>query len=170
MNEITNDVWQRSGCSLLWEKELLLPLLNEKRPYALHEALRWKTVGFPAIPARQPVVVAGLQTCLELQSAAKEAEDFLRQIIQPFIRRWQEDYPESGLIFGMNNGSPQWKTDADDRAALVTLSGLTIAVTAGLWNGASRDANRIILTRTLSGNKSGKSERIFGGIYVRRLS
>lgn len=173
MNDIETDVWKRQGCSLVWEPSVLKTLMQAEQPHPLREVLLWLQTGFPSIPAHKPVFVAGLQTCLELLAPSPhDAETFLRQMIQPLIRHWQDDFPESGLIFGLNCDPNQWSFDASDCAILRLRPNLNIAVTAALWNGAARDAHRIMYdtTSTASRGKPGRAVAVFGGLYVRRLS
>ena len=172
MQEISLDVWKRQGCSLIWEKDMLLPLVARERPHALREILLWQRSGFPTILARQTIVVTGLQTCLEVATTPDDAEAFLRSYIQPLIRRWQDDFPESGLVFSLTCEPSHWSFDAHEYGILTLHPNRRIAIVASIWNGAANQANKLVMTRqapAMSG-KLGKVEQIFGGIYVRRLS
>jgi hypothetical protein len=176
MQEMTQDTWQRLGSSIVWEKTLVLPLVEHERPHALRELLVWHaTHTFPTIPARCPFVVTGLQTCIELLTSPDEVLDFLTRRIRPLVRHWQNEFPESGLIFTMNCAGSQWDTDSRGYPRWKLTPHRVLPIGQGLWNGAADQAMRIIAalpSEVAPTKKTAKTTATtsFGGLYVRRLS
>lgn len=175
MNELMTNSWQRQGSSLIWDPELLTPLLQQQGPLSLRQVLLWAQQGFPSASpvSGRTILVAGLQTCLEVLSVL-EASNFLRTFIQPLVRRWQDAWPDRALVFGLLGNWSQWRTDPDEFAYLRVRQGHEINVTHALWGGAAPEASKIMILSdqpTGSMGNSGKSHgpRV-GGLYVRRVS
>lgn len=175
MNELTTSVWQRQGCSLVWDQKLLTPVLQQQGPLSLRQVLLWAQQGFPATPpvSGRMILIAGLQTCLEVLSAS-EASIFLRTCIQPLVRRWQDVWPERALVFGLSCIWSQWRTDRDEYAYLRVREGHEIDVTHALWGGAAPEACKIMVSSDQSIGSIGSSGKSHaphvGGLYVRRVS
>jgi hypothetical protein len=175
MNELTISSWQRQGSSLVWDPALLTPLLQQQGPLSLRQVLLWTQQGFPSASpvSGRTILVAGLQTCLEVLSAS-EVSIFLHTFIQPLVRRWQDTWPNRALVFGLSCSWNQWRTDPDEYAYFLVRQNHEIDVTHALWGGAAPGASKIMVSSdqsTGSLSNSGKSHgpRV-GGLYVRRVS
>lgn len=175
MNELTTSSWRRQGCSLVWDPELLTPLLQQQGPLSLRQVLLWAHQGFPSTSpvGGRAILVAGLQTCLEVLTTS-EASIFLSTFIQAFIRRWQDTWPDRALVFGLRCSWSQWRTDSDEYAYLRVRQEHEIDVTHSLWGGAAPGASKIMVSPDVSTGSMGSTgkthEPRVGGLYVRRFS
>ena len=175
MNELTASSWQRQGSSLVWDPKLLTPLLQQQGPLSLRQILLWAQEGFPSASSvsGQTILVAGLQTCLEVLSAS-EVSFFLHTFIQPLVQRWQDMWPNRALVFGLSCSWNQWRTDPEEYAYLRVRQDHEIGLTHALWGGAAPEASKIMVSSdqpTGSMSNSGKPHGPHvGGLYVRRVS
>ena len=95
MREFVNSkMWLRRGTSVVFDKAMLGPLLQENALVPLREALAW----IDCWPVRLPVggrtiLVGGLDTILEVLPQS-EAEQFARTRIRRLIAEFQDRWTE----------------------------------------------------------------------------
>jgi hypothetical protein len=85
MESISNNVWQRRGSSVIFDKTSLGPFIKEGAVVSLRQALSWAH-GIPAnppVPGRT-IVISGLETIIETMEPP-EAEDFPIRRARPLL-------------------------------------------------------------------------------------
>jgi hypothetical protein len=164
--------WLRSGSSLVWDAQLLGPLLENGELLPLHKALNWIEEKLPSTPPSKDgktIFIVGLQTVLEVLSP-EAAFKFLRDRVQRLIVRVQDFYGNNvGLVFGCNCNWRQWRIDSNEHAYLHLRSGHELNVTFALWNGVAREA-QIIMVKDHKTQRGELIKETGGGFYVRRYS
>jgi len=172
VREMRSTAWLRSGSSLVWDAQLLSPLLENNEQVPLHVALKWIEEKLPSTPPSKDgktIFVVGLQTVLEMLEL-KAAFKFLRNRVQRLIVHVQDYYGNNvGLVFGLNCNWRQWRIDSNEHAYLRLRSGHELSVTYALWNGVAREA-QIIMVEDQKAQCGELVEEIGGGFYVRRYS
>lgn len=157
--------WRSKGSSLVWSPALWEPLLETQEPIPLRDALAWLTA-IPATPPHAgPIVIVGLQPCLEILDP-DAAFQFLRMRILRLIEECQDCWPTSSLVFGLSCTSKDWRLDVQDRALLRVRQGHEVQVTLGMWAGAASTASQL---EVHSGDPA-KPGPVHGGYYLARLS
>lgn len=176
IEKLSSNMWKARGSSVVFGKHLLGPLLHDAAIVSMREALAWSNGPWPertALPktksGQEPgtVIVVGLDIILEGQPV-KDAEEFLRTRMRRLIQAWQDqrEWPEMGLVFGMNASPKLFTVDYEERVIYRRESDdQEILLSPKIWNGAaSRDLFAIV-------HKDPQTKRDeAGGYYVRRLS
>lgn len=167
-----SSAWQRRGSSLVWDPELLSPLLRENCLISLHHALSWIHDPLPANPPTgggKSIIVVGLQPVLESLNP-DQAFHFLRYNLQHLVLKVQDGYGSGvGLIFAMNCRWKQWRVDASEKAYLTLRPGQEIEVTPALWNGVASEAQMIMVEGSTGKRTKNNGSRV-GGLYVPHFS
>jgi hypothetical protein len=164
MKELSADSWKRQGSSVIWDKDSLQALLPTASLVSLREFLSWHD----AWPAQLPrpsrtILVAGLQTCLEVLNA-DEGEAFLLNRVQALIRRQQSRLERFGVIFEFHTASlrafevTQREEDISYKRAAQSL----VPLSAPLWGRGTSAEIQILLRSSQS--------RDHIGFHVRRIS
>ncbi|MDD3269888.1 MAG: hypothetical protein PHX14_11245 [Syntrophomonadaceae bacterium] len=172
MREITGSAWQRRGSSLIWDRELLGPLLRENRLIPLHQALNWLHEPLPVNPPTtggKTIVVVGLQPVLE-SLEPEQSFNFLRHRLQRLILKVQDGYGGGvGLVLGLNCNWKQWRVDSSEKAYLTLRPGREIEITPALWNGVASEAQMIMVASTPESRARDNVSRV-GGLHVPHFS
>lgn len=137
MREYSSAFWTTRGSSVVFDKQLLGPLLNANTLVPLRVALSWLST-WPANPpgGNQTILVGGLDTVLEVLSAA-DAEAFVQKNIRVLIRRFQEQWNECGIVFGFAVPKERFKESIQEEVFFVNRSGDEIPLSDAIWNGAA---------------------------------
>jgi hypothetical protein len=161
MREMSSSAWQRRGSSIVFHRNLLVPLIEAGAMVSLHEALSWLT-NWPTDPPKggKTVLIAGLETCLEVM-VPPEAENFLRRTIRPLLIECRSRWDQCGLIFGFGCSEKRFCVDPQDNILFLSLDGSTIRLSEGLWNGAANDELFCLMT------PQEKNRDVVGGYHVR---
>jgi hypothetical protein len=164
---MTSQVWQRSGCSLVWSPELLGPLITAADAVPLRTLLAWLGDAFPEDPPgdRPTVLVGGLQTVLEVLPDPETTHAWLRRRLLPICRTFCHRWPTTGLVFGVEGPGRLFSLhEADDLVYFGRAADRAdrIEVTWALWNGAATGPGTYQLV--VPGSKE------VGGYHVRRVS
>jgi len=166
MRELSSTSWKRRGSSVIFDKDLLSPLITGGCLVSLREALGW--IGhWPADPpgSGESVLVGGLETCLQVLGA-DEGEQFLRRRIKTFIQEFQYHWEGRGLVFGFATAPSQFRITQPGEEVMFTIpGGAEVRLSYGLWNGtATADMSQLIRVEHESRN------RVLGGFHVPRIS
>lgn len=137
MREMTSSTWLRRGSCVIYEKQLLAPLIQSGCMVSLRHALGWMLAWPQQPPAEgQTVLVGGLQTCLEVLPPT-EAEDFLQKRVKPFIEEFQSYWPQCGLVFGFGAHPNAFRITAmKEEIEFVRADKSAVRLSAPLWNGS----------------------------------
>lgn len=166
MDSISNNVWQRRGSCVIFDRVSLSPFIANEAMISLRTLLSWEK----GLPVNQPVagrtiVVSGLETVIETMEP-KMAEDFLRQRIRPMLVRIQSVWSETGIVFGFTAHPKAFEETTIEEEVLFKRRGSkSLRLSEGLWDGtATMNMKRIVR----DGQKPGETETI--GYYVARIS
>lgn len=161
MREMSSSAWQRRGSSIVFHRNLLVPLIEAGAMVSLREALSWVKNWPPEPPnGGNTVLVAGLETCLEVM-VPPEAENFLRRTIRPFLLECRNHWDQCGLIFGFGCSEKRFFVDPQENILFVR-DNTKIRLSEGLWNGAAAD--ELFQLMILD---SEKNRDVVGGYHVR---
>ena len=163
MHEMSSSAWQRRGSSIVFHRNLLVPLIESGAIVFLREALSWAN-NWPLEPPNgsNTVLVVGLETCLDVMLPL-EAENFLRRTIRPLLLECRSYWDRCGLIFGFGCSEKRFCIDPQENILFVYLDGTThIRLSEGLWNGAARDELFCLTTPDRAKNRD-----VVGGYHVR---
>lgn len=159
---MSSSAWQRRGSSIVFHRNLLVPLIEAGAMVSLHEALSWVRNWPPAPPnGGNTVLIVGLETCLEVM-VPQEAEDFLRRTIRPFLLECRSHWDQCGLIFGFGCSEKKFCVDPQESILFVHVDGTEIRLSEGVWNGAARDELFCLMA-----SGSAKDRDVVGGYHVR---
>lgn len=163
MRELSSSMWQKRGCSVVFDRKLLGPLLASNPAIPLRTALGWMGSWPADAPdGRQTVVVGGLDTVLEIMAPPK-AEAFIRTSIRSLIAEFQDHWSERGLVFGLVVAPQRLRVTVRDEVLFTNLHGEDIRLSACLWNGAATDAMyELVRIDALT------HQKVRGGFYVPR--
>lgn len=172
MIEITGSSWQRRGSSLVWDRELLAPLLINNGLIPLHQALAWLHQPLPVDPPTaggKSITVVGLQPVLE-SLEPEQSFSFLRQRMQRLVLRVQDAYGGGvGLVFALSCTWKQWRVDASEKAYLTLRPDKEIEITPALWNGVASEA-QMIIAESSNENRARENSTRVGGLHVPHFS
>ncbi|OCQ93482.1 hypothetical protein BCD64_00875 [Nostoc sp. MBR 210] len=163
MHKMSSSAWQRRGSSIVFHRDLLVPLIESGAMVSLREALSWAN-NWPLEPPNgsNTVLIVGLETCLEVM-VPSEAEIFLRRTIRPFLLESRNHWDRCGLIFGFGCSEKRFCIDPQESILFVYLDGTThIRLSEGLWNGAARNELFYLTTPEQT-----KNHDVVGGYHVR---
>ena len=165
MNTLSTSSWLRSGSSILFNAEKIQELLKANAMVSLREFLAWRDE-VPDNPpvSGQTILICGLETIVDTLSE-DEAETFLEERIRPVIRKIQNRWTETGLVFGFStDGKAFVETQGIKEEVLFKRGdGQTIHISNGLWEGISA-------TSLLRLELVGANGRQLIGYHVTRLS
>ena len=162
MREMSSSAWRRRGSSIVFHRDLLVPLIEAGAMVSLREALSWVKNWPPEPPTGgNTILIAGLETCLEVMVPV-EAEDFLRRTIRPFLLECRSRWDQCGLIFGFGCSEKRFCVDPQENILFVHLDGTKIRLSEGVWNGAARDELFSLMTLDAAKNRD-----VVGGYHVR---
>lgn len=163
MRYMSADTWLRKGSSVIFDRESLGPLITGGSLVSLREALGWMN----AWPSQPPgggntVLISGLETCLEAFADPQDAQAFLRNRVKPLIRRFQEEWPQCGLVFGFGKSDKSFEvTSLDEEVRFKRNDGQKVRLSFAMWDGSS----------TLNVTRIKKSDQdATVGYYVSRIS
>lgn len=164
MRESSATSWLRCGSSIIFDHESLGPMIGDGSMVSLRTALSWKH-NWPARPCNggDTVLVSGLETVLDV-CEPKDAEDYLRKVIKPFIMEFQYRWEPCGLVFGFVNGEKSFAvTTTDEEVEYKKRGNKRIRLSYAMWDGSST----LNVTRLI--RKKGKSQ-VPIGYHVKRIS
>lgn len=165
MEDMTSTVWQRRGSSVVFNGDLLGPLISSGCMISLREILGWVGSWPTAIPGGQStVLVSGLEAALEVMEKT-EAENFLRCKITPIIQEFQSRWDAVGLILGFGCSANRFRIDTFENVLFKCPGGNELMLSNSLWNGCARHDMCRIMTKSQQTNNL-----VLGGFYVKRLS
>ncbi|MBE7508220.1 MAG: hypothetical protein HS101_18310 [Planctomycetia bacterium] len=161
---VDSKMWLTRGSSVIFDKIMLGPLLNDGALISLRQALSWLS-SWPSAPptSGRTVLLGGLDTVLEVLPT-RDAEDFVRRQIRPLIAEFQNRWTECGLVFGMNTPAPRIVEDpVTEMVHFENRDGERLCLSTELWNGSAvTDMRRLVRTDRAAGQK------VRGGYYAPR--
>jgi hypothetical protein len=164
MQELYGTVWHRRGSSIVWDSAALAPLLADGCLVSLREVLSWRKA-WPVVSSSSPVLVGGLEACLELLPPA-EAESLLRQQVKPLIRDFQRHWDNRGLVFGFGAPVGAFQVDpVSEEVCLMRRDQTKVRLSFAMWDGSTD----LQLSRLIQPSGSAKSDTPIG-YYVQRIS
>lgn len=166
MRQLLDTVWQRRGISWVWDEEARNQVCLAQEVWSLRQLFRNQAAWPEDLPSNssQTLVVAGLESCLDLLEP-EQAEEWLSDQVKPAILSFQAHYEdEAALIFWLPSGGKRLRahpaTDAVAWHCGPPHSGATLDFGRILW-GEAREYPKEILLR------SGASQ---AGLYHRRIT
>lgn len=164
MRDMSSSAWLRRGSSIVFDRLTLGPLIGGGALVSMREALGWMHA-WPAEPPGngQTVLVGGIETFLDVMGSA-EAQEFLKNRVNPFVQEFQARWDQRGLVFGFGTHEKSFELTASDEEVLfIRRDGEQVRLSYSLWDG-SATMNLARLIRDERGN------RITVGYYVLRVS
>ncbi len=168
---IDSNMWKNRGSSVIFDKIMLGPLLNQGALVSLRTALGWlsrwpvdlASANPHAAPGCRTVLIAGLDTVLEVVPP-DQAVALVREDVRRIVREFQDRWPEYGLVFGLNTpGARMWEDPASEQVYFVTRDKQRICLSTELWNGSSvTDMGRLLRTDQQA------RQQVCGGYYAPR--
>jgi len=172
MKIMSATTWKTRGSSIVFDKEMLGPLLDEGCLVSLREVLSWLRPGaWPSImpigtrgKAVETVLVGGMDTLMEVETV-EDAERFVqlrvRHLISEFQRHWGQEH---GLVFGFASKPQQFVVSVREEVRYIRRDLQEIRLSSTLWNGAAaEDLWQLV-------RKDSARPRVVGGYYVPRVS
>jgi hypothetical protein len=148
----------------VFDRYTLSPLIGGGTLVSLREALGWMKA-WPSEPpgSVQTVLVGGIETFLDVLEPL-EAQEFLKNRVNPFIQEFQARWDQRGLVFGFGTHERSFEVTASDEEVLfVRRNGERVRLSYSLWDGsATMNVTRLVR------NEQGK--KITVGYYVARIS
>jgi hypothetical protein len=165
MKEMTGQSWLHRGSSVVFDKNLLAPLVTKGGLISLREILTWVDA-WPDDPPNnsKTVFVSGLETILGVLPP-KESEEFLHKQMKPLIQEFQEHWDTTGLVFGFCGPSNKFEIDPHENVIYKISDTQKVQLSSGLWNGNASQDMFLLLVKDTTTNKS-----VQGGFHVPRLS
>jgi hypothetical protein len=146
MDTLSNNVWQRRGSCVVFDKTSLVPFISDGAAISLRQALSWsqKLPANPPVPGRT-ILVSGLETIIETMEP-QDAEDFLRGRIRPLLKEIQNKWTECGLVFGFSSHPRAFEeTPLEEEILFRRRDRKTVRLSEGLWDGsATMNMKRLI--------------------------
>jgi len=166
MDEISNDIWQRRGSSVIFDQKSLAPFITDGAVISLRQALSWTK----CLPAKPPVpgrtiLISGLETIIETQEP-RETEVFLTHRIRPLLSHLQDQWTECGVVLGFTSHPKTFEeTSLEEEVLFRRRDRKKVRLSDGLWDGsATVNMKRIVR----EGDQRGEEVTI--GYYVARIS
>jgi hypothetical protein len=164
MKEMSSTGWLRRGSSIVFDRYTLGPLIGGGALVSLREALGWITA-WPSEPRGngQTILVGGIETCLDVLEKS-EAQEFLKNRVNPFVQEFQARWDQRGLVFGFGTHERSFEVTASDEELLfVRRDGEKVRLSYSLWDGsATMNVARLI--------RDEQGKKITVGYYVPRIS
>jgi hypothetical protein len=164
MRDMSSSAWLRRGSAIVFDRFTLGPLISGGTLVSMREALRWMHA-WPAEPPGngQTVLVCGIETFLDVMEPA-EAQNFLRNRVNPFVQEFQARWDQLGLVFGFGTHERSFELTASDEEVLfIRRDGERVRLSYSLWEGsATMNLARLI--------RAEQGKRIMVGYYVARIS
>src|ERR1035437_5092040 len=123
MEPFSANSWKSRGSSVVFDKQLIGPLVNAGALVPLRVALSW--IGsWPAVPPvpGHTVLIGGPDTVLEVLPA-KDAEEFVQKNIRLLIREFQDRWNECGLVFGFAVPKERFRESIQEEVFFVNRNG-----------------------------------------------
>ncbi len=166
MSDVSGDLWQRFGTSIVWDANALLLAASRGMTVSLREALEWVDT-MPEEPPEgvRTVVVTGLQTAVEV--LRPEEVVVILQRVQRLVRAHSRAWGEAAIIFAAEDRT-RFRVSPSSGALLLKLaSGGEIEFGVALWGGAAAEASRIVEQRR---DAKGRETTAELGYWLRRVS
>ena len=166
MNTLSTTSWKRHGSSIIFALAEIQELLRENAMVSLREFLSWRQ----EIPEEPPVrgntiLVSGLEAILDTLPA-DEAEEFLRTKVRPVIKRVNNLWTETGIVFGFTDSSKFKEAGGLNEEVLMLRSDRQkIRISEGLWDGTAA-LNMLRIETLFIGNQ----QMVRIGYHVQRIS
>lgn len=155
---LTDNVWQRKGVSIIWDNIALSELLEKHCAISLREFFilydkNWAEEDMEFIDDSM-LLVAGLDAAIDAMEASEAEEWVIREVYKRIyeFQNWAEG--QYALIFWMSNKNRwiehidtscyTWLCDGKDR-------GKEIELGSGIWNGAQNSVRKIEIENRLVG-------------------
>lgn len=166
MDIISNNVWQRRGSCVVFDKESLGSFISDGAVVSLRQVLPWiKTLpAKPPVPGRT-ILISGLETVIETMTP-EEAEDFLTRRVRPLLIHLQNRWTDCGIVFGFTSHPKAFEeTVLKEEVLFRRRDRMKVRLSEGLWDGsATVNMKRIVR----EGAKQGAEITV--GYYVARIS
>jgi hypothetical protein len=166
MDTISNNVWQRRGSCVIFDKASLGSFISDGAVVSLRQALAWskELPTNPSEPGRT-IIISGLETVIETM-APQEAEDFLTHRIRPLLIHLQNRWTDCGVVFGFTSHPKTFEETALKEEVLFRRRDRKqVRLSEGLWDGsATVNMKRIVREGAQQGVE------IIVGYYVARIS
>ena len=166
METLSTSKWQRSGSSIVFDKESLGPFITKGMVISLRQALKWNS----AIPESPPsgsrtVVISGLESVIETLEP-QEADIFLKTRFRPLLISLQNRWTNCGVVIGFSSHAKAFEeTSLEEEVIFRRRDRKKIRLSEGLWDGSSTaDMKRLVR----EGDNPDKEITI--GYYVARIS
>ena len=167
--EIKDDVWTRSGISLLWDAVALSEIAEPGAVISMRALWQITEEGWPEeLPCSDgdALVVAGLDGCLDALPP-QESVQWLDSRLYSLLLNFQQEYEgQAALIFWLPQALSRIEYQATQEVYMWKCAGEhkkeKIPLSRNLWNGAQKDARRILSTQ--------KDDNKWIGLYHPRIS
>ncbi len=160
-----NDAWKRQGSTILFNTEEIQKLLNANAMISLRTFLSWdKNIPENAPVSGQTVLICGLETVLDTLSE-NEAQDFLSRKIKPLVKKLQNEWTNTGLVFGFSQGAQVFKetNGLEEEVLFLRKDNTQVRISEWLWGGtAAQNMHRI--------EKRADNQKTTAGYYVAHIS
>ena len=165
MNTISNDAWKRQGSSIIFDAEEIQKLLNENAMVSLRTFLSWdKDIPENAPISGQTVLICGLETVLDTLKE-NEAQEFLSRKIRPLVKKLQNEWTNTGLVFGFSQGGQVFleTNGIEEEVLFLRKDNTQVRISEWLWGGtAAQNMHKI--------EKRIDHQKATAGYYVARIS
>ena len=164
MRDMSSSAWLRRGSSIVFDRLTLGPLIGAGALVSLREALSWMNAWPTEPPGNgQTVLVCGIETFLDVMEPG-EAENFLKNKVNPFVQEFQGRWDQRGLVFGFGTHERSFMLTAlDEEVLFIRRDGERVRLSYSLWDGsATMNLARLI--------REGQGNSITFGYYVARIS
>lgn len=166
MNVLTGTSWKRHGSSIIFMLAEIRELLRERAMVSLQDFLSWRRnpPEEPPVPGNT-ILVCGLEAILDTLPA-EEAEEFLRTKIRPVIKIVNNQWTETGIVFGFADYHKFEETGGLNEEVLMLRSDeQKIRLSEGLWDGTAA-LNMLRIETPFIGEK----QMVRIGYHVQRIS
>ena len=169
VGRLTSGKWKSSGISLLWSAEKLSEICTANEVISMRSLIQIDIRGWPEeLPSNEgnSLIVAGLDTCIDVLSA-NDAVKWMEDELYPILRSFQTEFEsQASLLFWLPSGRKRIQeiTSEDSYFWLHWDNKTKIPIARCLWNGAEKDAKKIVYT------PSKASKEVWAGLYHPRIS
>ena len=164
MNTLSNDAWKRQGSSILFDAEEIQKLLNENAMVSLRTFFSWdRNIPTDAPVPGQTVLICGLETVLDSLSE-REAQEFLMRKVKPLVKKIQQEWTNTGLVFGFSQGAQvfQETNGLEEEVLFLRNDNTSVRISEWLWGGTTAQ-NLHRIEKKVNGQK-------IAGYYVAHIS